>query len=226
MPDPVSGIIGAVSVGGSLLGGRAERKAAQAAGSAQIDAALAGVDEQARQFDELRKLLEPYVQAGSGAEGVQGALQAQQALVGLRGPDEQAAAIQGIERGPLFSQLARQGEESILQQASATGGLRGGNVQAALAQFRPQMLNQLIEQQYGRLGGLTQLGQASAAGVGAAGMNKANAVSDLLAEQGAARSGIALAVGKEKSQMFGDISGALGMGLGRLGGYKPPPGIF
>ena len=89
------------------------------------------------------------------------ALKQQRALAGLDGPEAQQAAMAQIEAGPGFQALTRQGEEAILQRASATGGLRGGNVQAALAQFRPTLLNQFIEQQYGKLGGLTNLGGAA-----------------------------------------------------------------
>jgi hypothetical protein len=35
------------------------------------------------------------------------------------------------------------------------------------------LLNQFLEQQYGKLGGMTSLGQQSAAGVGTAGMQSA-----------------------------------------------------
>jgi len=104
----------------------------------------------------------------------------------------QQQAISGIEGGAGFQALARQGEEGILQNASATGGLRGGNVQGALAQFRPALLNQFIEQQYGRLGGMTTLGQNSAAGIGAAGMQSAGSISELLGQAGAAQAGAKL----------------------------------
>jgi hypothetical protein len=93
-----------------------------------------------------------------------------------------------------------------LQQAAATGGLRGGNIQAALAQFRPQVLSGLIEQQYGRLGGLTQLGQASAAGVGSAGMQTGTNVSNLIQQQGAAQAGGALAQGQTWGNVFGNVA--------------------
>jgi hypothetical protein len=62
------------------------------------------------------------------------------------------------------------------QTPRATGGLRGGNVQAALGQFQPQLLAQLIDQQYSRLGGLTSIGQNAAAGVGNAGMSTGNSI--------------------------------------------------
>jgi hypothetical protein len=154
----------------------------------------------------MQKLLAPYTQAG------QPALQGMQNLIGLGGAEAQQQAIAGIEQSPLFQALTRQGEEAILQRASATGGLRGGNVQAALAQFRPQMLQQALEQQYSRLGGLTSLGQQSAARVGAAGMQTGVNVGNLLQQQGAAQAGGALGRGAA----FGQFAQMPGM----LGGYQ------
>jgi hypothetical protein len=215
----MSGIATAVVAGSVVtgyLGSKAQSSAAQTAASAQEAATMMSIEEQRRQFDELQKVLAPYVAAGTGGEGVEGALQAQQALVGLRGPEEQAAAIRAVEQSPEMAAMIRQGEEALLQRASATGGLRGGNVQAALAQFRPQVLSQLIGQQYERLGGLTRIGQASAAGVGAAGMEQAGAISNLLAQQGAAQAGAALASGQAQSQMWSGI----GQTVGSLGTLK------
>jgi len=119
----------------------------------------------------------------------------------------QQQAISGIEGGAGFQALARQGEESILQNASATGGLRGGNVQGALAQFRPALLNQFIEQQYGRLGGMASLGQASAAGVGAAGQNAATRIGEAYTQAGQARAGNALAQGAAFNNALNTITG-------------------
>ena len=131
----------------------------------------------------------------------------------------QQQAVSGFEANPLFQALARQGEEGILQNASATGGLRGGNVQGALAQFRPSLLNQFIEQQYGRLGEMTRIGQASAAGVGAAGVNAASSVSALLGEAGAARAGSALGQGKAFSQPFNLLTTIGGMSAQKSMGF-------
>jgi hypothetical protein len=99
-------------------------------------------------------------------------------------------------------------------------------VQAALAQFRPQVLNQLIEEQYGRLGGMTTLGQRSAAGVGAAGMETGVNVSNLLAQQGAARAGGELGEAKAYGQVLNLPAQFLGMqyGAGR-GGSTGTPGF-
>jgi hypothetical protein len=201
MPDPVSGLI---AVGGNLLSSSMQSDAASEAAGAQSGAAQAGIDEQRRQFDEIQRLLAPYVQAG------QPALAGMQNLIGLGGAEAQQQAIAGIEQSPLLQALTRQGEEAILQRASATGGLRGGNVQAALAQFRPQMLQQALEQQYSRLGGLTSLGQQSAARVGTAGMNTGVNVGNLLQQQGAAQAGGALGRGAafgQFAQMPGQLAG-------------------
>jgi len=199
---------------GSITGANDAAKAAEKAGQTQAQAAAAGIAEQRRQFDEVVKLLAPFVQAGTGGEGVTGALQAQQELLGLRGTKPQAAAIKGLEQGPIMQALLRQGEEAILQRASATGGLRGGNVQAALGQFRPQLLSQLIQQQYENLGGLTQVGQASAAGQASAGQATGANVANLLQQQGAARAGGQIAAGSAQRQAFGDLLSIAGVGSG------------
>lgn len=206
MPDPVTGVMAAASVGSSLIGASAAKKA----GRQQVQAAETGVAEQRAAREELRKLLEPYVAAGTPA------LQSIMGAVGLRGPEEQAAFVAQQEQSPIFQALARQGEEAILQQASATGGLRGGNVQGALAQFRPQLLNQFLEQQYERLGGLTTLGQQSAAGVGSSGITSATNIADLLGQAGQARAGAALG----QAQAFGQGIGNLAMIAGRYVGQQ------
>ena len=212
MPNPVTGLV----VGGSqLIGGAIQSRAAGKAAGQQAAAAEAGIEEQRRQFDRFQELLSPYVQAGTPA------LQAQQALIGLGGAEAQQQAISQLEASPLFQALARQGEEAMLQQASATGGLRGGNIQAALAQFRPQMLSQAIEEQYGRLGGLTTLGQRSAAGVGAAGMESAGQIAGLLGQQGAARAGGTLGRAAPLVNLFNLPAQYLGMQIGT----KQAPGF-
>ena len=186
---------------GGVTGAKQAGKAAEAGAATQAAAAEKGIEEQRRQFDKLVELMSPYVAAGVPA------LTAQQALVGLQGPEAEQAALERITGGSTFQELARQGEEALLQRASATGGLRGGNVQAALAQFRPQLLNQLIEQQYTQLGGLTNIGQASAVRQAAAGQQTGTNVSNLLANQGAAIAGGQVARGNVGRQAFGDILG-------------------
>lgn len=186
---------------GGITGAKQAGEAAERAGDIQAQAAREGIAEQRRQFDKLVELMAPYVAPGVGA------ISAQEQLIGLGGPAAQREAIMALETSPEMQALVRQGEEALLQRASATGGLRGGNIQAALAQFRPQMLSELINQQYERLGGLTRIGQASAAGQAAQGMTMASNVGTLLGEAGAARAGGAIAAGNIPRQTFGDVLG-------------------
>jgi hypothetical protein len=208
MPDPITALV----VGGSqLIGSSMQANAAGEAAGIQAGAAQVGIEEQRRQFDAMRELLKPYTEAGAPA------LEQQQAFLGLKGPEAERAAIERISGGERFQELTRQGEEALLQRASATGGLRGGNIQGALAQFRPQVLNSLIEEQYSRLGGMTTLGQRSAAGVGAAGMETGVNVANLLGQQGAARSGGELGEAKAYGQLFNLPAQMLGFQYGAGG---------
>ena len=221
----------------SLITGKQEERAAENAAQAQVQAADRGIAATQQAQQQQQQILNPYVQAGlpavnslapfyqagtgalgvlsqyanAGAQGLQG----QQNIIGLGGPQAQQAEYQNMQNSPAFQEMQRAGQNAILQNASATGGLRGGNTQEALAQFSPQLLNQLIEQQYARYGGLSaqggnvgqflagsaqnagqnvaQLGQASAAGVGAGQLNSASQVADLMGQQGAANAGAAMA---------------------------------
>jgi hypothetical protein len=242
MPDPITGIVVA---GSQLIGGVMQSRSAGKAADAQTEAAERGIEEQRRQFEAVQEILRPYVQAGTTAIGglqpyaAAGApaLEQQQALIGLRGPAAQQAAIAAIEQGAGFQSQVRQGEEAILQAASATGGLRGGNVQAALGQFRPQMLEREIALQYGRLGGLTtlgagttqniaQLGQASAAGTGAAGLQTGARIAGLEGQIGSAQAGGELASGKALSGVFNLPAQFLGMQYGMQGGAPGFSNLF
>lgn len=206
---PVAAVVGAGVVGG-VLSSRAQKKAANSAANAQVQSSEMGVEEQRRQFDAVQKLLKPYADAGlSGLSG-------QQDLLGINGNAAQQAAINNINNSSEMQTYLKQGENAILQNASATGGLRGGNTQAALAQFRPQLLNQLINQRYQNYAGLTALGQNAAAGTGNAGMQTASNISNLYQQSGAAQAGAALAQGQANANMWNGLTGA----IGQIGGMK------
>lgn len=208
-------MLGAIAtvVGGSLLGGilgRNEQKgAADAAAAAEVQGTSMSVAEQRRQFDLVQEILRPYVQSGVGA------LAGQESLIGLRGADGQAAAIESLRGSPEYAAMLREGENAILQNASATGGLRGGNVQAALARFRPAVLSDLINKQYERLSGLTSMGQASATGQAAAAQQAGANVSALFQNQGQALAKAALAKGQASANLYGGLAGTAGT-LGTL----------
>jgi len=140
---------------------------------------------------------------------------------GMTGEQAQAAAIEKISASPILQELMAQGEMGILQNASATGGLRGGNVQGALAQFRPQMLQQEIDRQYARLGGLSSTGQQSTLQTPT--VNPGNmpvypgmdtSVANLLGQIGSAQAAQALAQGQAQGQLWSGIGTAGGLALG------------
>ncbi|SSR14995.1 Uncharacterised protein [Acinetobacter nosocomialis] len=208
---PVAAVAAATVVAGVYSANKAasaQKKAANQASQAQTESSQAAIDEQRRQFDAIQELMKPYVNAGTGA------LSSQQDLLGLNGADKQQAAINSINNSPAMQTYLQQGENAILQNASATGGLRGGNTQAALSQFRPQLLNQLINQQYQNLGGLTSIGQNAAAGVGNAGMQSASNIGNLMQQIGAAQAGNAMAQGQASASQWAGI----GNMIGQLGG--------
>lgn len=253
----------AVAVAGStLIGGMmsadAQSSAAQSASDAQVRAAQLGVDEQRREFDlnqqltqqgiderrarfaDVQRLLQPFVQSGTGA------LQGQMDILGVNGPEAQQAVYDRIQQSPAFQSQLKLGENRILANASATGGLRSGSTQAALGYFAPSMLADLINQRYGQLSGLTGMGLNAAGGVGNAGMAEAagiggalgqlgsgamtlgSNVSSLLQQGGSAQAGAALAGGRAQAGMWNNAAGAFGQYLGAggsLGGIPAPDAI-
>lgn len=199
------------------------------------------IDEYNRTRDQLRKsvrgennLAEFDLATNAGIRNIQSQGYAQQQALlqpvledkqyEQMGIEQQRQAIQQIEQGPLYQELAKQGEEAILAAASATGRRGSEGTQSALARYRPQLLNQLIEQQYARLGGLSNvgqtsaqnllsLGQASAAGQAGLASQSANAISGLLASQGAAQAAGIQGAAAGQAAGIGGIGSALSGGL-------------
>lgn len=305
MPNPLIGSLGA-SLGSSM----AQSSAAKKASRAQAAASDAQIAESRRQFDTVRALLQPYVDAGGtaltsqlnllglggvvmgdlptittiaggvtgrpdpsalgadgrgwnrggrgdgGRDGGREGLRAVQTPTGTKyqvngqtfGTLEEAQAyaqanrsrsfdpnlartnqqraIDDLANGAQFTSLVRQGEDAILANAAATGGLRGGDTQAALAQFRPQMLQALIDKQLANLGGIAANGQNAAGNVGSAAQNSGAQVNAALGDRGAALAGRYIAGGQATSNMFGDVSGMLGQFAGANGGIPAGAKLF
>jgi len=206
-------IAGTLTGGAQLWSSYQQSQAAQNAANTQAGAAQAGIDENKRQFDAFTKLLSPFVQAGN--QGLTG----QQDLLGLNGAQAQGSALDAIQRGPEYQRTLQAGQNAILQNASATGGLRGGNIQGGLANFGADALNAAINNQYNRLGQMTTLGQNSAAGVGAAGLQNAQQLAGLYGQQGAAQAGGQLAQGQAGQGVLNSILAGLGTYTGLGGGF-------
>lgn len=208
---PAAAAIAVVAAG--AYSANRQASAAKDASKAQSKSADAGIAEQRRQFDAIQKLLDPFVNAGTAALGEQGN------LAGINGTQGQKTAIRAIEGSPMFQAALQAGEEAILSNASATGGLRGGNVQGALAQFRPDLLAQAVNDQYARLGGLSSMGLGAAGQTGQFAQSATNNVANLLQQRGAAQAGGALAQGQAQAGYANAISSGIGMYAGMGGKF-------
>lgn len=200
MPDLVTGVGGTLG----LINRGSSNRAADNAADAQVRSTEMQIEESRRQFDLVQELLEPFVSGGTDA------FQQMMTLAGMDGGQAEREAVRDILESQQYKAAVQEGEEAILANASATGGLRGGNTAAALAQFRPQILSQLTDQRYQRLGGLAQMGQSSAAGVGSAAQATGAQVSSALGTQGQAVAGAALARGQNNVDFFSGLARGIG----------------
>lgn len=198
---------------GDITGANQEAEAAQKAAGVQAGYAQQGIGEVRNRFDDFVSLLSPYIGLGEAA------VPQLSALAGLGTPEQEKAALARLEGSPIFQGLARQGENAILANASATGGLRGGNVQGSLAQFRPGLLQDFLNQRLSTLGGLTNLGQGTALSQGQAGLGVGRDIANLLGQKGAAEAGGLLAEGQRQRTIFGDILGIAETGAKVAGAF-------
>lgn len=185
------------------MGGGGDKSAKKAAQEETKQLQMA-IDEQRAAYKDAQGNLLPYTSAGTQALG------AYQGLLGLGGADAQQQAISQIENMPGFQEQLRYSENALLQNASATGGLRGGNTQTALAQFRPMLLNQAIQQQLGQLGGLQQQGFNAATNLNSARAGTAGGVSNAYAQIGQSKANAELAGSGKGGGAAGVAGGALG----------------
>lgn len=215
-----------LNAGTTIVGGLIQQKAAEKAiknqaqmltqaDAAQAEAARKALEEVKAANLQAEELLAPYMSLAPEniqrlnlyqTAGTQ-ALQQQSALAGLEGPEAQRAAIANLEANPEFQAIARQGEEAILANAAATGGLRGGNVQATLAQFRPALLQEYIDQQYSRLGGLSGQGLNVSQDLLGRGFGAVSDVANLRTGTGATAAKLALGRGEDLSQTLTGLGG-------------------
>ncbi|TDV06069.1 hypothetical protein [Paraburkholderia caballeronis] len=217
---------------GSLTGANQQAAAAQTAAGDQESAALAGINQQKDEFDQIQKLLAPYVSAGTTAlTGYNGAtsqygntLTQLNNLTGANGASAQQTALSGLTSNPLYTTAMNLGQQAILANASATGGLRGGNTISSLGYLPQQILANVQQQQIGNLGAsltgtqglaglfgqLYGIGENAAAGTGNAGIQTGNNITSLLGQQGAAQAGAALAQGNATASGLNSLGSLLG----------------
>lgn len=207
--------MGLFSFVGGLLGASAQKKASRKAEEATLGYLNKGIEEQGRQSDLTRADYQPYTTAGVSAIGKMGD------IVGLNGNDKWAAALEALEGSPYLKSLFRNGEEAVLQNASATGGVRGGNTERSLADFRADAFAQAIQRELESLGGIASLGGGMATNLGSLGAHKADALTNLFGQQGAARAGGLLTRGGITAGMWNSAGGFLDSAVSAALGGMP-----
>lgn len=229
----MSGIATAV-VAGAVISGIAASRSSKKAAAARAAAAKTGaaaqressqeaIAEQRRQFDITQEGLAPFREAGVGA------LQQQQALLGLLGEEQQQEAFAAFKESPGQKFLRERGQRSLLRGASAIGGLGGGNVRSALVQQGIGFAQQDFQNRFARLGQIAGQGQATALGMGQLGQATAGSISGLLSQQGLSAQQAALQAGQARSsgilgrnQAFQSALGGVFTGLGQSGLFDRP----
>jgi len=206
----------AISGAAGLYGSYMQSQAAKDAANAQVGASRDAIAEQQRQFNRIQEILSPYVVGGSNA------FFKQQDLIGLGGQAAQQKAIDALQNSPLMQSQIAQGENAMRQNAAATGGLRGGNMQSALMQFRPQLLNQMVNERFNQLGTISQQGLGAATQTGSFGQMAQNNIGQQYGNIGAAQAGGILGNANANIGYANAIGGALGtyFGANPFGGAK------
>jgi hypothetical protein len=159
-----------ISAVGSLLGGAMSSNGADNAADSQRQAAQQGIDEQRREWDQMRHDLAPYMDAGTGA------LSGLQKL--MRGD------YSGFENSPDYLYAKQQMTQGLDRSAAARGRLYSGGYGVDLSGHLNGLASQNLGTYRNFLAGLAHEGQASAAGVGAAGMSMANSIGQLYGNMG------------------------------------------
>lgn len=205
-------------------------KGYQTAGQIGANGAQAGYDQFNQLFQQGQGYLSPYQQAGTTA------LNQQQALLGLLGPEAAAKAFETFNQSPGSQYQQQQSEKAILQNAAATGGLGGGAVLKSLQKNAQGLASQDYNTYFANIGALSNQGYNAAAqgqnynfngGQALSGLlqNKANILANAeLGSSGAYSSGISNAAAARASGILGGAQANAAMNnsllnvAGKIGG--------
>lgn len=162
------------------LGKDQAANATASAGRVQAEAYGRGIDEQSRQFDAIRALLAPFVNAGTGA------LPDVANAGTIGGFDERIAQILGSDA---FKALLGEREKASIHGLSQVGLSRSGAAARAAAAIPTDLAVAIEEALYGRRANLANMGQASAVGQATIGSNISSQIAQLMGQQGEAIAG-------------------------------------
>lgn len=201
---------------GAITGSNSQAKAAKSAANQQYQASKEATQVQKDMYDQTRKDLSPYAQAGSNA------LKQLMGGMGPNGQFMQEYSGQDIYDDPSYQFRLQQGQDSIQSGAAAQGGLLSGATQKALLNYGQDAASQEYgnaynrfnadqTNQYNRLSNLVGLGQNAAAQQGNAGMQTAQAVASNTMAGANAQAAGTIAAGNRTANNFSSLLGATGI---------------
>jgi hypothetical protein len=152
------------------------------AGAAEYKAAQISIKEQKRQFDESQKRLQPWQKTGEQA------LKLQSSYAGLGGKADQTAAFNNYMASPNQTAYKQAGTDALDRNSVALQGIGNTQIRQALGEQAAGWASQDYENQYNRIAGLSNTGQATGNQISSLGQNKASQIGNLGMQAGTAMS--------------------------------------
>lgn len=162
MPDPVTGVLVAGSVGSAAIGANAAKKSSKSA----LQAAQNETELQRAIYEDTSGKLEPFYDSGQDAWS---------ALMYEMGLGEQPEGYGGYTMSPMAKYLMEEGTDSINARFGARGGYEGGAAMEALEANRRRVIGADTDRYFDRLLNTAGMGFDAASGQGSAGRYYASA---------------------------------------------------
>ena len=199
----MSGVLSGMSGGDGMNPSQASTEAARA----QAAAAKIAIGEQQRQFNLTTANQAPWLKAGKTA------LNLQNKYAGLGGSQEQKKAFADFMASPEQTYFKQQGTDSLNRNSTALGGIGSPQVVNALKEQGAGWASQDYENQYNRLAGLSNTGQATAGQLGALGQNKSSAIGNIGMQAGQSMASGTLAGQQAQTAQNSQLASAVLMAL-------------
>jgi hypothetical protein len=209
-------ISAAIAVGGSLVGGAMQGRAAERAADTTAQATREATALQRQQYEEGVQRQQPFYEAGVNALPSY-----------LRGIESGGDLVRGFTTedfqkymDPGYGFRLKEGIGALDRSAAARGSLRGGNQMRGIAEFGQNLASQEYGNAYNRyigeqatrrnaLAGLVGQGQSTANTINTAGAAMAGNVGNAMMNQGVNAANAGLVGARAQSSMYGDIANTL-----------------
>lgn len=179
----------------AVVGGAINNKNAKKGQAAAQRSADAATNEQARQFDQSRQDMMPWIEAGQDAVGTLRRLNAGDMTAYHESPDYQFRYDQGLQ--------------GLSRLAAARGNFRGGATDKDIIDYSQGMASQGYGEFYNRLASMAGVGQTQSQNLGSLGQNYASNIGNLAMRSGQQQSDYYQNRGDNYGQMAAGIVGGL-----------------